>query len=90
MEVHLLIDGRQRLAVATPGGIELNEDILAAEYHLLEGVGSHHLDRAVIVLRGLLALDELGHLASLGARRAWCQGRQVDRGCLITCLALQP
>ena len=70
VEVNLLIDGRQRLAVATPRGIELDEDVLATKDHLLKGVGSHHLDRPVVVLWGLLALDELGHLASLAAHRS--------------------
>lgn len=64
---HLLINGRERLAVAAPGRIELDENVLASQQDLVKGVGRHDLDGAAVVLGRLLALYEFLHLASLRA-----------------------
>ena len=40
---HLGVDGGQAFAVATPWGVELNHDILAAEHNLVELLGNDNL-----------------------------------------------
>lgn len=64
---HLLIDWRERFAVAAPGRVELDENVLASQHDLVKCVGRHDLDGAAVVLGRLLALYELLHLASLRA-----------------------
>ena len=74
---HLLIDWRERFAVAAPGRVELDENVLASQHNLVKGVGRHDLDGAAVVLGRLLALNELLHLASL-------------RACILQCTIQAP
>lgn len=62
---YLLVGGRQLLAVAAPGRVELDQHVLAAQHELVERLGGDDSHGAAVVLGGVLRLDSLLQLASL-------------------------
>jgi hypothetical protein len=65
---HLLIGGCKRLAVSTPGGVELYKHVVARKDNFIEGLGRDHLDGSRVISWGVFRLDNLFKLSSLQTR----------------------